>query len=61
MTSTYCATCQQAPGHPEEVHTWFSAKKPGQDSQRPDSHPCGVHEPAGLQSTAETEALWLLM
>lgn len=46
----YPLTCLRAPNHLEEAHTWTLAKTHGQGSRRPDSHPCGEHEPAGLQS-----------
>lgn len=46
----HLVTCLQVPGHLEGEHTWSSAKTHVQDSQRPDSGPCGAHEPADLQS-----------
>lgn len=49
----YPLTCLRAPNHLEEEHTWTLAKTHGQGSRRPDSHPCGEHEPAGLQSAED--------
>lgn len=54
MGSIDCVTCLQAPGRLEAEHIWSSAKTHGRDSRHPDSHPCGEHEPAGLQSAQET-------
>lgn len=48
-------TCLQAPGRLEAERTWSLAKTHGRDSRRPDSHPCGEHEPAGLQSAEDTQ------
>lgn len=50
---TYLVTCLQVPGRLEAEHIWSLAKTHVQDSRRPDSHPCGAHEPADLQSAEE--------
>lgn len=53
VSQVHPLTCLRAPNHLAKGHTWTWAKTHGQGSRRPDSHPCGEHEPAGLQSTED--------